>query len=181
MGWCKILLALSLISSFALLSSAHNLHQQVLDAENHVRSAVPSFAQNLHKKFLNAQNGARAKMHLQPLIWDDKLAAYAQKYANRRIGDCGLVHSGGPYGENIAWGSGDLSIKDAVKMWIGERAYYNSNSNTCAAGQMCGHYTQVVWHNTVRVGCAKVRCNKGGTFIICNYDPPGNYIGEKPF
>ncbi|XWS40349.1 hypothetical protein CRYUN_Cryun18bG0133400 [Craigia yunnanensis] len=85
------------------------------------------------------------------------------------------------YGENIAWGSDDLSVTDAVKMWVDEKVYYNHHSNTCAAGQICSHYTQVVWRNSVHVGCAKVRCDSGGTFITCNYDPPGNIIGETPF
>ena len=29
------------------------------------------------------------------------------------------------------------------------------------------HYTQIVWKNSVRMGCAKVRCNNGQTFITC--------------
>ncbi|XVE94081.1 hypothetical protein REPUB_Repub01dG0250000 [Reevesia pubescens] len=176
----KITLALSFIY-IALPSLALNFNQQFLDAQTELGVALPTLAQNLQQQFLDAQNEARAEMKVNPMIWDDKLAAYAQNYANQRIGDCDLVHSDGPYGENIAWGSGDLSITDAVKMWIDEKAYYNYNSNTCAAGQVCGHYTQVVWRNTVGVGCAKVRCLNGGTFITCNYDPPGNYIGEKPF
>ncbi|GLT72516.1 hypothetical protein SLA2020_444430 [Shorea laevis] len=109
------------------------------------------------------------------------MAAYAQDYANKRIGDCNLVHSGGPYGENLAWSSADLSGTAAVKMWVDEKADYDYNSNSCAAGKVCGHYTQVVWRNSVRLGCAKVRCNSGGTFIGCNYDPPGNYNGQRPY
>ncbi|XP_012072779.2 pathogenesis-related protein 1-like [Jatropha curcas] len=107
------------------------------------------------------------------------VAAYAKNYANQRIGDCSLVHSKGSYGENIAWGSGDLSGTEAVKLWVDEKPFYNYNSNSCAA--VCGHYIQVVWRKSVRIGCAKVRCNNGGTFITCNYDPPGNYIGERPY
>ncbi|KAK2998900.1 hypothetical protein RJ639_023346, partial [Escallonia herrerae] len=45
-------------------------------------------------------------------------------------------------------------------------------------GQMCGHYTQVVWRNSVRLGCARVQSNSGWWFIACNYDPPGNYIAQ---
>ncbi|GMJ10655.1 hypothetical protein like AT4G33720 [Hibiscus trionum] len=98
-----------------------------------------------------------------------------------RIADCNLEHSGGPYGENLAWGSGDLSVTDAVAMWVNEGADYDYDSNSCAPDKVCGHYTQVVWRNSVRLGCAKVTCNNGGTFITCNYDPAGNVIGEKPY
>lgn len=48
-------------------------------------------------------------------------------------------------------------------------------------GKMCGHYTQIVWRDSVRLGCASVNCLNGGMYAICSYDPPGNYIGESPF
>jgi pathogenesis-related protein 1 len=97
------------------------------------------------------------------------------------IGDCNLVHSqGGSYGENLEGSTGDLSVVDAVKLWVDEKASYDYNSNTYAAGAVCGHYTQVVWRDSVRLGCAKVQCNNGGKFIGCNYDPPGNVIGQRP-
>ena len=140
-----------------------------------------SNAQDSPQDFLNAHNSARAQVGVGPMTWDDKVASYARQYANSHIGDCKMVHSGGPYGENLAWSSGNLSGTDAVRMWVNEKANYNYNSNSCASGKVCGHYTQEVWRKSVRLGCAKVRCNNGGTFIGCNYDPPGNYIGQKPY
>ncbi|KAM1794800.1 hypothetical protein ACFX11_035233 [Malus domestica] len=122
-----------------------------------------------------------ALVGVAPLSWDTNLANYAQRYANSRIGDCNLVHSGGPYSENIAKSTGDLSGTAAVNLFVSEKADYNYNSNTCAAGKVCGHYTQVVWRSSTRLGCAKVRCNNGGTFIGCNYDPRGNYAGQRTY
>ncbi|KAJ6409419.1 hypothetical protein OIU84_009005 [Salix udensis] len=142
---------------------------------------LPSRAQDNPQDYLDAHNTARAAVGVGPLTWDATVQAYAQNYANQRAGDCNLVHSGGPYGENLAWGSPDLSGTDAVNMWVGEKAYYDYDSNSCAAGQQCGHYTQVVWANSARLGCAKVKCSTGGTFIGCNYDPPGNVVGQKPY
>ncbi|KAJ6315255.1 hypothetical protein OIU78_018692 [Salix suchowensis] len=101
-------------------------------------------------------------------------------YVQRLTGDCRLVHSGGPYGENLAGSSGDLSGSAAVKLWVDEKPKYDYNSNTCVGGE-CRHYTQVVWRKSVRLGCAKARCNNGGTIISCNYDPPGNYANERPY
>ncbi|KAK9286599.1 hypothetical protein L1049_014999 [Liquidambar formosana] len=143
----------------------------------------PSYAQNSPQDYLNAHNAARAAVGVGPMTWDNTVAAYAQNYANQRVGDCRLVHSNsnGQYGENLAWSSGDLSGAAAVNLWVNEKASYNYNSNSCAAGAVCGHYTQVVWRNSVRLGCAKVRCNNGGTFIGCNYAPPGNYAGQRPY
>ncbi|KAF7842861.1 Cysteine-rich secretory protein, allergen V5/Tpx-1-related [Senna tora] len=49
-------------------------------------------------------------------------------------------------------------------------------------GQLCLHYTQVVWLDSVHIGCAEVKCdNNADTFIICNYDPPGNFDGQTPY
>ncbi|CAA2991782.1 basic form of pathogenesis-related 1-like [Olea europaea subsp. europaea] len=139
-----------------------------------------SFALNSPEDFVNAHNVARKEVSVAPLVWNNTLAAYAQKYVTKRSVDCAMEHSEGPYGENIAAGSWDLSAKEAVDMWIGEKEFYNAKSNTCDGGE-CLHYTQVVWADTKRVGCAKAKCQNGWTFVSCNYDPPGNYIGERPY
>jgi len=110
------------------------------------------------------------------------VAAYAEKYANQRINDCAMQHSNGPYGENSAGMSDDsLNASGAVQMWVDEENDYDFTTNTCAPGKECGHYTQVIWGDSVRLGCARVVCNTGGTFIICNYNPPGNIMGQTPF
>ncbi|KAJ6299163.1 hypothetical protein OIU76_020185 [Salix suchowensis] len=114
------------------------------------------------------------------MIWDDTVAAFAQSYISGLTGSCTLVHSSGPYGENLAWGSPDLAGTAAVEMWVAERANYDYNSNSCVGGE-CLHYTQVVRSNSVRLGCAKVTCDNGGAIISCNYDPPGNYNDERPY
>ncbi|KAL5706037.1 hypothetical protein ACHQM5_024252 [Ranunculus cassubicifolius] len=139
-----------------------------------------SHAQSDAQAFLDAHNAARAQVGVGGMTWDSNVAGYAQNYANQMSDTCKMVHSGGRYGENLAWGSPDLSATDAVNMWVGERQFYNYNSNSCSGGE-CLHYTQVVWRNSVRLGCARVGCNSGGTFVICSYDPPGNYIGERPY
>lgn len=146
-------------------------------------AASNSNAQDSAQDYVNAHNQARAAVGVEPLTWDDQVAAFAQDYARQRKGDCNLVHSGGGgrYGENLAGSSGGLSGVDAVGLWVNEKGDYDYNSNSCAPNKVCGHYTQVVWRNSVRLGCAKVTCDNGGTFIGCNYDPPGNYIGQKPY
>ncbi|KAA8545730.1 hypothetical protein F0562_020819 [Nyssa sinensis] len=147
----------------------------------------PHQAQNAPQDYLDAHNTARAQVGVGPMTWDNTVAAYAQRYANQRIGDCNPVHSGGPYGENLAMGSGALmgfggfTGKDAVTVWVAEKPNYDYNSNSCAEGKECGHYTQVIWGNSIRLGCASAQCNNGGWFITCNYDPPGNNIGQRPY
>lgn len=70
-----------------------------------------------------------------------------------RKSDCNLVHSNGPYGENLAKGSSDsFTGVAAVNLWVNEKQYYDYNSNSCVGGGQCLHYTQVVWRNSVRLG-----------------------------
>jgi pathogenesis-related protein 1 len=140
-------------------------------------------AQNSPQDYVNAHTKARAAVGVGAVTWDKTVQAYAQNYANKRKGDCKLIHSGGQYGENIFWGWGkDYSGIEAVNSWVSEKKYYNYGSNSCASGKVCGHYTQVVWRSSTKIGCAKVVCdNNAGIFIICNYKPAGNIRGKKPY
>ncbi|KAL4588593.1 hypothetical protein LXL04_001485 [Taraxacum kok-saghyz] len=132
--------------------------------------------------YVRAHNVVRKAVGMGPVRWSSKVAKFAESYARKRR-DCALIHSHTPkYGENIAWGTGAFTGLDAVKLWADEKGDYNYNSNTCRWGKMCGHYTQMVWKSSVRIGCARIKCTtKDAYFVTCNYDPPGNYIGEKPF
>ncbi|VVA89669.1 unnamed protein product [Arabis nemorensis] len=133
-------------------------------------------------EFLFAHNLIRARVGEPPLEWDGRLAAYARAWANQRVGDCRLVHSNGPFGENIFWaGQNNWRPSDVVKVWADENRFYDVKSNTCQPEQMCGHYTQIVWKDSTKVGCARVDCSDGGIYAICVYNPPGNYEGENPF
>ncbi|MEY3405870.1 MAG: hypothetical protein RL161_1300, partial [Bacteroidota bacterium] len=38
-----------------------------------------------------------------------------------------------------------------------------------------------VWSQTTHVGMAKAVCKDGSVLVVANYDPPGNYIGQKPY
>ncbi|GJM85007.1 hypothetical protein PR202_ga00734 [Eleusine coracana subsp. coracana] len=138
-------------------------------------------AQAAPQDFLNPQNVARGMLGIGMLSWDSSVAAYAQGYAEKRMRDCKKIYSGGPYGENIFQQGISSTASEAVFSWLGQNRNYNCSSNTCATGQTCDDYTQLMWTNSKKVGCASVACADGGTFITCNYDPPGNKPGERPY
>ncbi|WVZ61774.1 hypothetical protein U9M48_011594 [Paspalum notatum var. saurae] len=147
---------------------------------------TPCAAQNSAQDFVRPHNAARAAVGVGPVSWDNTVAAFAQSYAAQRKGDCALRHSGGGpnhYGENIfVGGAGKAwSASDAVGLWVAEKQYYHHDTNSCAAGKVCGHYTQVVWRASTAIGCARVVCDNGGVFITCNYKPAGNIIGQSPY
>ncbi|KAK4757614.1 hypothetical protein SAY87_018915 [Trapa incisa] len=137
-------------------------------------------------QFLLAHNAVRQSKSEPPLSWDYGLERYARWWAGQRRHSCDLVHSfpEGQFqlGENIYWGGGSAwTPADAVRLWASEEKYYDYSRNSCQGGQMCGHYTQIVWRETSRVGCARVVCDNGDVFMTCNYYPPGNYVGVRPY
>ncbi|KAK4749225.1 hypothetical protein SAY87_026674 [Trapa incisa] len=143
---------------------------------------IPGIPMSRPREFLTAHNRVRASVNVPPLKWDNNVARYARRFAAKRAMACDMIHSRGPYGENIFWGQKDeWSPTQVVNFWAAESRHYNKNTNTCSADQVCGHYTQVVWQDSTKLGCATVKCFNGGMYAICNYDPPGNYTDESPF
>ncbi|KAM0937357.1 putative CAP domain-containing protein [Dioscorea sansibarensis] len=144
--------------------------------------ADKTLAQNSKEDYLRGHNEARNDSGVDPVTWDDKVASFAQNYTNQRIGDCRLIHSHGPYGENLFNGTWTgYTANDALYSWVSEKQYYNYTSNTCQPGRVCGHYTQIVWRDSTKIGCARANCDNGGVIISCNYDPPGNVAGRRPY
>jgi len=92
-------------------------------------------------------------------------------------------------GENIYASTNAQTATAVVQSWAGESAYYTLSTNTCAPSQVCGHYTQLVWRTTTSVGCAFSTCTTGSPFpsfptwyfVVCDYSPPGNVIGQSPY
>ena len=130
-----------------------------------------------------AHNAVRAGVGVPDVIWDDALADIAAEWAAWLAADgCYLEHDySSPYGENLYWSSFQSNPTQVVDAWASEVVYYDYPSNSCERGEMCGHYTQLVWSTTERVGCAMATCADGSEIWMCDYDPPGNYVGEWPY
>lgn len=139
-------------------------------------SSTDSLSDNA-SKLLSAHNNKRALHKDTPsLTWSTELETYAQNYADQY--DCSgtLVHSGGPYGENLALGYG---IEGAVDAWYSEIKYYNYNNP--GFSEDTGHFTQLVWKSSTEVGCGVKSCGGvWGDYVVCSYNPAGNVIGEFP-
>ena len=155
--------------------------------------------QELQQSMLAAHNPVRLSLKLQPLTWSNDLAQYAQQWAQHLAAQgCKMQHRQHAgkarlqVGENIYWASPvtwsdgrrevqGIGSADVVSAWADEVHDYHYASNTCKAGKQCGHYTQVVWRDTKQVGCGMSLCPDQGQIWVCNYDPPGNWVGEKPY
>jgi uncharacterized protein YkwD len=128
---------------------------------------------------LAAHNAVRARVKVPALTWSEKLASEAQRWANRLLASNKFDHRESEYGENLfdIWGD-SATAAFVVGTWDAEAQDYNYAHNTCR--KVCGHYTQVVWASTKQVGCGVARDSKREVWV-CNYDPPGNWVGKRPY
>lgn len=133
----------------------------------------------------------------QQLSYSPELARSAQGWANhlKQSRHCQMLHSQpqGRYGENIFWASAliwpdgrketrKVQPAEVVNSWGSEKADYDYASNTCATGTSCGHYTQIIWRYTSRVGCGMAICGDSHEQVwVCRYSPAGNISGERPY
>lgn len=125
---------------------------------------------------LAAHDRARTEHCAPPLEWSDALAGTAAAWADElaRRG-CSLQHSRSAYGENLfAATAGARSPAQAVQVWVDEREAYGFDGG--GFSMATGHFTQVVWKSTERLGCATRECD-GLDLWVCHYDPPGNVRG----
>jgi|GEM_PF-962757 len=140
------------------------------------------------KAVLDAHNRVRADVGVGPLVWAPEIANYAQKWADhlKKTKRCGLEHRSGktqkkPWGENLASYHVSSGHARAVAMWASEKKFYTPGTALNDRNWYpSGHYTQVVWRSTKRVGCGVASC-EGQVVMACNYDPPGNMMGQKPY
>ncbi|HMV80096.1 MAG TPA: pathogenesis-related family 1 protein [Leptospiraceae bacterium] len=163
------------IAAVAVLASASSSSATEYSAVSGITSE--------HNKVRTQENAG-----LPSLSWDATVGAYSKSKVEYLANNgCQLSHTAGPtnpgYGENLFWGSGSSwTVTDAVTSWYSEKSNYTYSSNSCASGKVCGHYTQVVWKNSTKLGCYLANCpSNAGMIIGCNYDPPGNYNGQKPY
>ncbi|HEY1755648.1 MAG TPA: CAP domain-containing protein [Bryobacteraceae bacterium] len=138
----------------------------------------------LSTEMLAAHNAVRGNAGVPPLIWSDRLADLAQDWANKLLERDQLVHrSQSTVGENLFDVKGHdahASASEVVQAWASESYGYLYKQNQCLAGAVCGHYTQLVWRATKEVGCAVAK-SRTREIWVCNYDPPGNWVGSRPY
>ncbi|MBJ6764716.1 hypothetical protein JGU66_28440 [Myxococcaceae bacterium JPH2] len=155
----------------------------------------PAATREFEKEMVAAHNQARARARPTPkpalpaLTWSEDAARKAESWAK----ECRFEHNPnrGEFGENLAAATPNTwTTPQVVKSWADESADFDLARNTCTRGKVCGHYTQVVWRNTKAVGCATRLCTKNSPFgkdaptwqlWVCDYAPPGNWVGERPY
>lgn len=133
--------------------------------------------------FTEAHNVVRREVGVPELAWDPALVGPAADWLAHLVAerDCALEHDlSSPLGENLGWNSGfENNPCHVVDSWALEEQDWDPATATCTG--TCGHWTQLVWSTTARLGCAIESCLDGAEIWMCTYDPPGNVPGVPPF
>lgn len=155
---------------------------------SYANSIDPQTAVSEHNKWRNLLNQGELGMQPRPnpfiseMYWDQSLADSSQVHADK----CVWAHSG-TGGENLYVHSASGSIEEGVRLWVAEQADFDYSPISLDNFSAVGHYTQVVWHNSLRVGCAKTQCNNiegltfSGTIYVCQYRENGNFLDQYPY
>jgi pathogenesis-related protein 1 len=134
------------------------------------------------REMLQTHNSIRLNLGLPALAWSDRLAAIAQEWAEALLKRNEFFHRPkSSYGENLYKISGRnaaASAREVVQDWAAESKNYDYKSNLCHG--VCGHYTQIIWRGTREVGCGVARGTDQEVWV-CEYSPPGNWVGKRPY
>jgi cysteine-rich secretory family protein len=146
-----------------------------------------SFAARFPARILAAHNAERARAGLPPLQWDNALGTAAATYAQQMAFTGQFAHSNRHArtgtGENLWMGThGAFSVEAMVAGWSSEKRWFvpgvfPNNSRTGNWADV-GHYTQMIWPTTTRVGCA-IASTPSVDYLVCRYAGAGNIDGRR--
>jgi uncharacterized protein YkwD len=116
-----------------------------------------------------------------PLVWDKELATAAEQYAQNMADSGSFNHDSnrGDVGENLYMSTGTAGCQVASEAWYNEVDNYSPGSPVggFSIGAV-GHYTQMMWKSTKKLGCGAAS-GRGGTYVVCRYFPAGNIVGTS--
>ena len=143
-------------------------------------------AAQMPARILAAHNQVRAAAGVPALAWDPTLGDAAANYAVYLAVTNSFQHSDPSHragtGENLWMGTrGAFSFEAMVDGWSSERRDFVPGVfpavSRGGSWEKVGHYTQMVWPTTTRVGCA-IASNATRDYLVCRYSPAGNVMGR---
>ena len=144
---------------------------------------------DFNARLLAAHNNERGRLGVPALEWDNSLAADARVWADELAATGRFEHSpdepGKPLqGENLWAGTPRAFSPEAmVGLWRAEKSDYRPgifpNNSRSGDVEKVGHYTQLIWRESRRVGCATA-VGRYEEFLVCRYSEAGNVTGQRP-
>ena len=145
-----------------------------------------SFAAQFPARILAAHNAERARAGVAPLVWDSTLGTAAAAYAAQMAMTGRFAHSDRSLrrgtGENLWMGThAAFSVETMVGGWASEKRFFVPgvfpNNSRSGNWEDVGHYTQMIWPTTTRVGCALASTPRVD-YLVCRYAGAGNIDGH---
>ena len=128
---------------------------------------------------LKLHNEYRKKHNASELELDKDLSKKAQKKLYELINEENerIDSDDNDFGENLYIGiDGNINVEEACNSWYNEKTNYNYELNKYQNNS--AHFTQMIWKGTKKVGFGYSKLNKGNSYFIALYSPPGNDIFE---
>ncbi len=144
-------------------------------------------ARQFPSRVLAAHNAERAAAGIHALTWDNQLGIDAARYAVQLALTRRFAHSAAASrpstGENLWMGTRSaFSVETMVSGWASEKRLFKPGIFPAVSRngdwEQVGHYTQMVWPATQRVGCA-LASSGGEDYLVCRYFPAGNVYGRS--
>lgn len=149
------------------------------------RTPTPATVRLFPQRVLALHNAARAQAGVPLLRWDNQLGKDAAQYAVQLALTGRFGHSSAGLrrgsGENLWMGTrGAFSVDAMVGNWENEKRNFSAGVfprvSRRGSWHDVGHYTQMIWPGTQRVGCA-LATNAWADYLVCRYFPAGNVMG----
>ncbi|XP_063147517.1 cysteine-rich venom protein kaouthin-2-like [Candoia aspera] len=137
--------------------------KEIVDRHNYLRRTVNPKASNMLQMEWHSNAAKNAKS------WADK-CSFGHSPANLRTVEklnCG---------ENLFMSTHPHSWTAVLQSWHDEAKNFQHGIGPRPANAVTGHYTQMVWYNSYRVGCAAVKCPTSKFYYVCHYCPAGNIV-----
>ncbi|XP_011868301.1 PREDICTED: uncharacterized protein LOC105562243 isoform X2 [Vollenhovia emeryi] len=138
------------------------------------------------KEFINVcldtHNFYRSRHGVPPLRLSKQLCKTSQDWANILAARGRLEHRANiDYGENLycMWSSNPKTIvggEEPVNEWYAEESQHQYGKEPTTL--KTGHFTQVIWRDSTELGVGMARNRNGEVYVVCNYNPAGNFLGS---
>ncbi|KAE8605419.1 hypothetical protein XENTR_v10015126 [Xenopus tropicalis] len=152
---------------FSSLSTRNATNRQkIVDIHNAYRRSANPTASNMLKMSwsIEAENNAKN--------WATTCNQYHSQPAARQIANITC-------GENLFMSSYPASWEEVIQSLHSEYDNFEYGVGAKAVGLVIGHYTQVMWYKSYRIGCYCTECPNDGVrlkyYYVCQYYPAGNY------
>ncbi|XP_026041099.1 cysteine-rich venom protein [Astatotilapia calliptera] len=137
---------------------------------------------DVHNAFRRAVQPSASDMLI--MSYSEEVAASAQAWVDQCILDHGApstrLLNGYHLGENLFYSSSLKSWTDVINAWHSEVEHYNYPTGS-TNGKSIGHYTQVIWNSSYKVGCGATLCPNNIYYYGCHYYRAGNFRRWAPY